>query len=141
MALVLKDGIKTLSDAMDKMVENEGFPPFFARDAGNILNSPALILIGTRIEPLNLSPCGLCGFGDCNGKRKHTDAPCAFNTGDLGIAMGSAVSIAMDHKVDNRVMYTIGQAALRLGLFDNDVKIVYGIPLSVGHRNPFFDRT
>jgi len=37
-------------------------------------------------------------------------------------------------------MYTVGQAVLRMGLFDEDIKIVYGVPLSVSAKNPFFDR-
>jgi uncharacterized ferredoxin-like protein len=47
----------------------------------------------------------------------------------------------MDHRVDNRVMYTVGQAVLRMGLLGEGVKVVYGIPLSVSAKNPFFDRT
>jgi uncharacterized ferredoxin-like protein len=59
---------------------------------------------------------------------------------DVGIAIGSAISIAADFRVDNRVMYTIGQAALNMEYFDDDVKIVCGIPLSATGKNPFFDR-
>jgi uncharacterized ferredoxin-like protein len=66
--------------------------------------------------------------------------PCVFNTGDLGIAIGSAVSIAADHRVDNRVMYSVGQAVLEMGLFPPEVKIAYGIPLSATSKSPFFDR-
>ena len=66
--------------------------------------------------------------------------PCTFNTGDLGIAIGSAVSVAMDHRVDNRIMYTVGQAAMELRLLGDDVPVIYGIPLSISSKNPFFDR-
>jgi uncharacterized ferredoxin-like protein len=37
-------------------------------------------------------------------------------------------------------MYTVGQAVLEMGVLGKDVKIVYGIPLSVSAKNPFFDR-
>lgn len=73
-------------------------------------------------------------------KDKHPENPCAFNTGDLGIALGSAVSVAMDNRIDNRVMYTVGQAVLKMNLLGDDIKIVYGIPLSVSSKNVFFDR-
>jgi len=59
---------------------------------------------------------------------------------DLGIAIGSAVSIAADLRVDNRVMYSVGKAALNVGILGDDVKIAYGIPLSISGKNPFFDR-
>lgn len=89
---------------------------------------------------MDLSPCGMCGFQDCTEKDKHPDHPCVFNTGDLGIAIGSAVSVAMDHRVDNRIMYTVGQAVLEMGILGSEIKIAYGIPLSASGKNPFFDR-
>jgi uncharacterized ferredoxin-like protein len=58
---------------------------------------------------------------------------------DLGIALGSAVSLVADNRVDNRIMFTIGQAAARLGLL-GEYKLIMGIPLFVGGKNVFFDR-
>ncbi len=141
MALVGREGIRKIAAKLKDMVDKEGAPKFFARDAENILSSPAMLLLGTRIKSMGLSPCGLCGFKNCAEKDEYPDVPCSFNTGDLGIAVGSAASVAMDHRVDNRVMYTVGQAALRMGLLGDGVKVVYGIPLSVSAKNPFFDRT
>ncbi len=54
--------------------------------------------------------------------------------------MGSAVSIAMDNRIDNRIMYTIGIAVKELELMGKETKIIYGIPLSATSKNPFFDR-
>ena len=82
----------------------------------------------------------LCGFKNCQEKTAYPDFACIFNTGDLGIAIGSAVSIAADRRIDNRVMYTAGCAALALGLLGMDIKIAYGIPISISGKNPFFDR-
>jgi len=82
----------------------------------------------------------MCGFKNCDEKNQYPNHPCAFNTGDLGIAIGSAVSVAMEHRVDNRIMYTVGQAALEMGILGPEVKIIYGIPLSASGKNPFFDR-
>jgi uncharacterized ferredoxin-like protein len=50
------------------------------------------------------------------------------------------VSIATDNRVDNRILFTVGLIAVELGLLGGDVKIAYGIPLSVSGKNPFFDR-
>jgi len=111
----------------------------FARDAGNIDNSEAIVLIGIKNAPIGLNNCGLCGFGNCAGAVK-ADARCAFNTTDLGIATGSAAAVAMDHRIDNRIMWTAGKAAVRLPLFSDKVKIVYGIPLSASGKSVFFDR-
>ncbi len=57
---------------------------------------------------------------------------------DLGIALGSAVKIASDLNIDNRIMYRAGRAAINLGIMNADE--VQGIPLSIKGKNIFFDR-
>lgn len=111
------------------------------RDSHNVLKrADVLVLFGTRVRSINLALCGYCGFRDCKTKNEHPGIPCSFNTGDLGIAIGSAVSVAMDHRVDNRIMYSVGMAAKEMGILGDDVPIIYGIPLSATAKNPFFDR-
>ena len=114
--------------------------PTFLRDGENVKHATVLVLLGTKIESMKLKTCGMCGFKNCHAKDEHPSIPCVFNTGDLGVALGSALRVAMDHCVDNRVMYTVGQAALALNVFDPSCKIIYGIPLSCTGKNPFFDR-
>ena len=135
-----EEEITAVSDQLVKMVEERDFPPFFKRDALNILSAQCVVIIGTRIQSIGIPACGLCGFTDCEEKDLHPDQPCSFNTGDLGIAIGSAVSIAADHRVDSRVMFTIGKAVVEMGLLGEDVRIAHGIPISVSSKNPFFDR-
>jgi len=112
---------------------------FFDRDAGNVDQSHCVVLIGVHDNPLLLDDCGFCGFPDC-GAARAAGANCAFNLTDLGIAVGSAVSVAADHRIDNRVFYSAGKAALRMQWFPPDVKVCYGIPLSTGSKSIFFDR-
>ncbi|MEM2806837.1 MAG: ferredoxin domain-containing protein [Candidatus Bathyarchaeia archaeon] len=52
-----------------------------------------------------------------------------FKALDLGIALGSAVKIASLLNIDNRIMYRIGTAALRLNLLP-EATVAMGIPLS-----------
>lgn len=140
MIIVDGDTIALLSDKMSEIGARLPNGQAFSRDALNIKQAEVMVLIGTRFGSLGLGYCGLCGFENCAAKELHPEMPCAFNTGDLGIAIGSAVSIAMDHRVDNRIMYTVGMAARELGLMGNQVKIIYGIPLSANSKNVFFDR-
>lgn len=141
MVLALAEGedIKGISFRLKEMGGKLGVQAF-VRDAENILLAPVMVLLGTRLKSIGLKQCGMCGFGCCAEKDRHPDVPCVFNTGDLGIAIGSAVSVAADRRVDNRIMYTVGQAVLAMGLLGPDVKIAYGIPLSATAKNPFFDR-
>lgn len=136
-ALVESDDIKEITQKMKKMVQNNEAAEFFARDAENILKAQCLVLAGTKISPLGLD-CKLCGFDNCISKDKNK--PCVFNTGDLGIAIGSMVSLACDNRIDNRIMYSVGQTAVRMKLLGEDVKIAYDIPLSASSKNAFFDR-
>lgn len=132
----------TIKQVADKMIElGEKYEAGgFIRDTGNILLAPVMVVFGTRIQPLGLKICGLCGFENCAEKIKNPKVPCVFNTGDLGIAIGSAVSVATDHRVDNRVMYSVGMALKEMNLFGDDVAVIYAIPLSATSKNPFFDR-
>lgn len=139
-SLITGNDIGELAAVMNEIGEQED-NHIFRRDAANVLNSAqVVVLIGTKIASLGLKLCGLCGFPDCASREKEGDIPCAFNTGDLGIAIGSAVSVAMDNRIDNRIMYTIGIAARKMELLGKEYSIIYGIPLSATSKNPFFDR-
>jgi len=113
--------------------------PFFIRDAGNVDASGAVVLVGVKCEPRGLNErCSLCGFDNC-AACTAAGATCVFTPLDLGIALGSAVAMAADCRMDNRIMFTIGKAAAALGLL-GEYKLIMGIPLSVSGKSPFFDR-
>jgi uncharacterized ferredoxin-like protein len=112
--------------------------PSFARDAGSIENSPAMVVIGVESNAAGLN-CGFCGKPTCE-VLEAAGGVCAFNSIDLGIATTSAAEVAGRFHIDNRVMYSMGRACLDLGIFGPKVKRALGIPLSVTGKNPFFDR-
>jgi uncharacterized ferredoxin-like protein len=112
--------------------------PSFARDAGNIENSPALVVIGVESNTAGLN-CGFCGKPTCEAL-EIAGGVCSFNSVDLGIATASAAEVAGRLHMDNRIMHSIGRACLDLGMFGPKVKQALGIPLSVTGKNPFFDR-
>lgn len=127
--------ILQLADMMDK-IGNEKGEAFFHRDAENIRNAGAVVLIGTRNQPIGLN-CTLCGFPTCS--QKIATIPCVFNTIDVGIAIGSACAQAQNFCIDSRVMFSAGKAAEILQLLP-ECQTVFAIPLSVSSKNPFFDR-
>ncbi len=139
MAIVTGEEIAKISVVMREMGKRYESAAFL-RDADSLSGISVLVLFGTRIKSLGLKKCGMCGFVNCDEKNAHPDIPCVFNTGDLGIAIGSAVSVAMDCRADNRIMYTVGQAVVEMKMLGADVKIVYAVPLSGTSKNPFFDR-
>ena len=138
-ALAERDDIEKIAERMFE-IDKEYSYSAFTRDANNMLNADAMIILGCEIKSVGLKKCGMCGFKNCAEKDKYPNHPCVFNTIDLGIALGSAVSVAMDNRVDNRIFYTAGQAVLDMKLMDEKVKVIYTVPLSSASKNIFFDR-
>ena len=122
--LVTGEDIKRLSAEMEHIYRETGFK-FLLRDAEKTCQ---------QVQALN---CGHCGFPTCG--EKPALVPCAINSVDLGIAIGSACAMAADMRVDTRVMFSAGLAAQRLGML-GDCKCVMAIPVSCSSKNPFFDR-
>lgn len=133
--LTERSELEMLSEAMLAKAEATGMK-FLLRDAANILQGEALLLIGTRAQPMGLN-CSFCGAADCAAKA--AEAPCALNSIDLGIAIGSACSTAAELKVDTRVMFSAGWCAADCGLLP-ECKQTIAIALSASSKNPFFDR-
>ena len=119
----------------------------FRRDAKNVRDSEAVILIGVRGNKNFGLNCGACGYESCKEfeeKEKRlgidfTGPTCIFKALDLGIALGSAVKIASVLNVDNRIMYRVGTAAIKLGLMP-EATIIMGIPISAKGKSIYFDR-
>jgi len=137
--MTAKAGVKDrIAEEMRRIAKQTG-TTFFERDADCVDAALLVILLGQKVTPLGVDPCGYCGYANCRENAKYAGL-CAVSIGDLGIAIGSAVSVAANHRVDNRVMFSIGRAVLNMDIFEEDVKIAYGIPLSISGKSPFYDR-
>ncbi len=115
-AIMGGDDKNKLAEEMERVGKEKNLP-MRIRDAGNIRNCELVVLVGVRYE---------------------ADFPKELKLVDLGIALGSAVKVAADLNVDNRIMRSIGEAAENLKLLHADY--VMGIPISVKGKNIFFDR-
>lgn len=78
---VTGETIEALAEATRLASEQTGMK-FFLRDAENIRQADAVILVGTRLQSLSLN-CGYCGYPTCEKKNGHPAAPCALNMVDL----------------------------------------------------------
>jgi uncharacterized ferredoxin-like protein len=136
--LVSGDDLNILADYMVSSVEKHG-RKFFLRDAENIRVAQAVVILGTRLRNMGLN-CGYCGFPTCAEKDFQEGLPCAFPLVDLGIAVGSACATAADFRVDTRVMFSAGTAAMELGWLGPECRAAYAIPMSATGKSPFFDR-
>ena len=149
--LVEGDDVEALARAMEDKAEEKPLylSPIFKRDARNVRNSACVLLVGVTGEPKKIEQpvdCGACGYKTCkqllNARKQEgndfSGPLCIFQAIDLGIAFSSAVKLASELNIDNRMMYTIGAAAKKLNLLDAD--IIIGLPLSITGKNIYFDR-
>jgi uncharacterized ferredoxin-like protein len=136
-----------IAEEMENIGENRGIENF-RRDAKNVRDSEAVVLVGVRgSKTLGLN-CGACGYNNCKefeqGQRKtgqdFTGPICLLKALDLGIALGSAAKTASLLNVDNRIMYRVGAAAMKLKLMPK-ATVIMGIPLSAKGKNIYFDRS
>jgi uncharacterized ferredoxin-like protein len=151
-----RDDVETLlvyGDEKDKIAEQmekigtERDSKGFLRDSKNVKDSVAVVLIGVEGTKSFGLDCGGCGFKTCAEFEKASKPRgldfagpnCIFKSLDMGIALGSAARTAMSHSADNRIMYRIGTAAMRLGLTKKS-SVVMGIPVSAKGKSIYFDR-
>lgn len=138
-----KDAVAEKMEEIAVERKSEGFN----RDAKNVKDSHAVILVGVRGDRSVGLDCGGCGYGYCkefegSEKKRGNDfkgPTCVFKALDLGISLGSAVKTAAALDVDNRIMYRVGTAAMKMG-FLSKATIVMGIPVSAKGKNIYFDR-
>lgn len=136
-AMITDEHIEQLSQTMIQM-SNESGMKFLLRDAANILQAEAVIIIGIKQEDSECGlNCGYCGYDRCDKKPGYT--PCVMNGVDVGIAIGSACSKIADLRLDSRVLFSAGWAAKRLDILDG-AGLVFAIPVTAASKNPFFDR-
>jgi len=124
--LTSRDELEVLANKMEELANEYG--QFLKRDAKNVRESDAVILIGAKVIDIGLK----------SPPEYKVDINTVAALLNLGIALGSAVKIASILNVDNRIMYSVGIAAQKLKLLDADY--IIGIPVSVRGKNIYFDR-
>ena len=124
--LSTSEELEKLASKMEELAKEYG--AFFSRDAENVRNSEAVVLIGAKVVDLGIK----------TPPEYKVDLNTVMTLLNLGIALGSAVKVASMLNVDNRIMYTIGLAAQKLKLLEADY--IIGIPLSAKAKNIYFDR-
>ncbi|MFA0822806.1 MAG: ferredoxin domain-containing protein [Methanomethylovorans sp.] len=141
-----RDEQETLARFMEGMADERGdFFAFFKRDARNIRDADAVVLIGLRNAGVVGLNCGACGYKKCDemleAQKVKTDfkgPQCSIKYIDLGIALGCAAAKAKDLCIDNRIFYSAGTAAIKAEMIKADIALA--IPLSITGKNIFFDR-
>jgi uncharacterized ferredoxin-like protein len=140
--------LKKIADTMKDYAPKSTNEAYWLRDASNIENSEALLLIGLSKPVTAGYDCGGCGNTSCEEFSKnrqmqekemgYTGPHCIMRMMDLGVALSSAAKTASMLNVDNRVQQRVGAAARDLSYIK--AQVVMGIPVSITGKNIFFDR-
>ena len=147
--VVAGEDLRSLAKEMRRLGEARTFKSLL-RDASNMEQSDACVLIGSEGNSIAGLDCGGCGYATCkemleaqksnSSQNKPFHGPnCAIRMADLGIALGSAAKTASLHNVDNRIMFSAGVGALSLGWLEG-CNVAYGIPLKASGKSIYFDR-
>ena len=147
--VITKDeDLKKIAEAMKGYAPKSTNEAFWLRDASNIENSQALLLIGLSKPVTAGYDCGACGYSTCaefakNKQMKdkemgYTGPHCVMRMMDIGVALSSAAKTASLLNVDCRVQQRVGAAARAIGFIQGEV--VMGIPVSITGKSIYFDR-
>lgn len=140
--------LKKIADAMKGYAPKSTNEAYWLRDASNIENSQALLLVGLKEPNTAGYDCGGCGYPTCGEFKKgrqmkekemgYTGPHCVMRMIDIGAALLSAAKTASLLNVDNRVQQRVGATAKTLGLIKGEV--VMGIPVGITGKSIYFDR-
>lgn len=143
-----EDDLKKIADTMKEYAPKSTNEAFWLRDASNIENSQALLLVGLTKPVTAGYDCGACGHPTCEEfsknrqiqekKMGYTGPHCVMRMMDIGVALSSAVKTASMLNVDNRIQQRVGAAARELGYIKAEVAM--GTPVSISGKNIYFDR-
>ncbi len=148
-AVITKDeDLKKIAEAMKEYAPKSTNEAYWLRDASNIENSQALLLVGLSKPVTAGYDCGACGYPTCGEFSKnrqlkekemgYSGPHCVMRMIDIGVALSSASKTASIHNVDNRVQQRVGATARTLGLIKGEV--VLGIPVSITGKSIYYDR-
>ena len=143
-----EEDLKKLAEAMKQYALSSTNEAYWLRDASNIENSQALLLISLAKPVTAGYDCGGCGYPTCSEFEKqrkikekemgYSGPHCVMRMIDIGVALSSAAKTASLLNVDNRVQQRVGAAARALGYINGEV--VMGIPVSITGKSIYFDR-
>lgn len=147
--VITKDeDLRKIAESMKEYAPKSTNEAYWLRDASNIENSDALLLVGLKEANTAGYDCGGCGYPTCGEFKKsrqmqekemgYTGPHCVMRMIDIGVALSSAAKTASLLNVDNRVQQRVGAAAKALGMIKGEV--VMGIPVSITGKSIYYDR-
>ena len=131
--------------------ENKGWG-FFRKDATCLRDADALLIITSLrclTDPADIN-CNMCGKLTCEYLKESERLPqepgvaftgplCTFRANNIAFAVDGVVSAARNLGIDYGVYWSLGLAAMRMGLLPRDTGFALGVGISVTEKSPFRD--
>ncbi len=144
--------IEDICQTLEKMGDIKKQWQFFKRDAAMLRDADAL-LVATSLRSLNDPSdinCNMCGKLVCEYLREEKKLPmdddiaftgplCTFRAANLAYAIGGMINQAVTLGIDHGVYWSLGAAAIRMGLLPKDTGFALGVAISISEKSPFRD--
>lgn len=144
-----------IEDVCQKMEEMAGIKKswaFFNRDAAMLRDADAL-LIATSLRCLNDPAdinCNMCGKLVCEYLKEEEKLPkdpdiaftgplCTFRATNIAYAVGGMMNQARHLGIDTGTYWSMGAAAMRMGIIPRDTGFAMGMAMSITEKSPFRD--
>jgi uncharacterized ferredoxin-like protein len=144
--------IEDLCSQIEEMSEENKAWEFFKRDA-MILRDADAVLVVTSLrsltDPSDIN-CNMCGRLVCDDLRAEPKLPkepgvaftgplCSFRANNIAYAIDGIVSLARNLGIDYGVYWSVGAAAMRMGILPKATGFALGVGISVTEKSPFRD--
>ena len=144
-----------IEDICQKMEEMAGIKKswgFFRRDAAMVRDADA-VLVSTSLrsltDPADIN-CNMCGKLVCEYLKDEEKLPadpdvaftgplCTFRAANIAYAVDGMVSQARNLGIDYGVYWSVGAAAMRMGLLPRATGFALAVAISITEKSPFRD--
>jgi len=144
--------IEDICQQLEAMADIKKSWGFFRRDAAMVRDADA-VLIGTSLrsltDPADIN-CNMCGKLVCEYLKDEEKLPadpevaftgplCTFRAANIAYAVDGMVSQARNLGIDYGVYWSVGAAAIRMGLLPRATGFALAVAISITEKSPFRD--
>jgi uncharacterized ferredoxin-like protein len=144
--------IEDICQKMEEMADIKKSWAFFNRDAAMVRDADA-VLIATSLrsltDPADIN-CNMCGKLVCEYLKDEEKLPaepdvaftgplCTFRAANMAYAVDGMVSQARNLGIDYGVYWSVGAAAMRMGLLPRATGFSLAVAISITEKSPFRD--
>jgi uncharacterized ferredoxin-like protein len=144
--------IEDICQQMETMAGTQKSWGFFRRDAAMVRDADALLVttsLRCLTDPADIN-CNMCGKLVCEYLKEEEKLPadpdvaftgplCTFRATNIAYAVDGMIAQARNLGIDYGVYWSVGAAAIRMGLLPRDTGFSLAVAISVTEKSPFRD--